>query len=57
MPTSSYQSQSELPVTFGLGEHQTVQSVTITWPDGDQQQLEPPPGDQLIEVTQPKAKD
>lgn len=56
MPTSSYQSQSELPVTFGLGEHQTVQSVTITWPDGDQQQLEPPPVDQLIEVTQPKAE-
>ena len=34
MPTKSYLSQMELPVTFGLGEGETVESVTITWPDG-----------------------
>lgn len=31
---SSYLSQSELPVTFGLGEHQNIESVLIQWPSG-----------------------
>ncbi|WP_417851176.1 CRTAC1 family protein [Thalassoglobus sp.] len=33
-PTKSYQSQSELPVTFGLGESSSIQQVRVTWPDG-----------------------
>ena len=37
MPTCSYLSQVELPVTFGLGENDTVVRVTIHWPDGTQQ--------------------
>lgn len=52
MPTCSYQSQSELPVTFGLGQHATVQSVTVTWPGGDQQAVDAPEVDQLLVVTQ-----
>lgn len=31
---SSYCSQSELPVTFGLGQAVKVSGVKITWPDG-----------------------
>jgi hypothetical protein len=31
---SSYASQSELPVTFGLGTSVNVESVRVTWPSG-----------------------
>jgi hypothetical protein len=31
---SSYLSQSELPVTFGLGRHESVERVVINWPSG-----------------------
>jgi len=31
---SSYLSQSELPVTFGLGMHDTIERSVIDWPSG-----------------------
>jgi enediyne biosynthesis protein E4 len=31
---SSYLSQSELPVTFGIGKHDKIERVTIDWPSG-----------------------
>jgi hypothetical protein len=31
---SSYLSQSELPVTFGVGKRDRVDRVVITWPNG-----------------------
>jgi hypothetical protein len=31
---SSYLSQSELPVTFGLGRRDGVERLVITWPSG-----------------------
>jgi hypothetical protein len=31
---SSYLSQSELPLTFGLEKHDRVESVVISWPSG-----------------------
>jgi hypothetical protein len=31
---SSYLSQSELPITFGLEKHDRVEQVVITWPSG-----------------------
>jgi enediyne biosynthesis protein E4 len=31
---SSYLSQSELPITFGLGQAQGVQAIEIAWPSG-----------------------
>jgi hypothetical protein len=31
---SSYLSQSELPVTFGLEKHDRVERVVIDWPSG-----------------------
>ena len=31
---SSYLSQSELPLTFGVGKRDRVDRVVITWPNG-----------------------
>jgi hypothetical protein len=39
MPTRSYLSQVELPVTFGLGEAAQIDSVTVIWPDGLKQSV------------------
>jgi hypothetical protein len=33
MPTKSYLSQSELPLTFGLGKS-SASSAEVRWPDG-----------------------
>ena len=38
MPTRSYQSQSELTLTFGLGAAETIDSLTVVWPDGATQE-------------------
>jgi hypothetical protein len=37
MPTRSYFSQVELPVTFGLGKNDRVESLRVIWPDGSTQ--------------------
>jgi hypothetical protein len=39
MPTRGFLSQSELPVTFGLGWADRVDEVTITWPGGGVQKV------------------
>jgi len=39
MPTRSYLSQAELPVTFGLGETAQIERLVIRWPDGSEQVL------------------
>ncbi|MEX0818211.1 MAG: CRTAC1 family protein [Pirellulaceae bacterium] len=52
MPTRSYLSQSELPVTIGLGESDSIDRLVIHWPDGTDQEIEPVAVDQLIEVKQ-----
>ena len=39
MPTRSYLSQVELPLTFGLGTNDAVDAVTIHWPDGSTQSV------------------
>jgi hypothetical protein len=36
---SSYLSQSELPVTFGVGKRDVIDRVTITWPSGRTEEL------------------
>ena len=33
-PSRSYQSQVELPVTFGLGATDSVEAIDVIWPDG-----------------------
>ena len=40
MPTRAYLSQSELPVTIGLGNADKVDSVEINWPSGTRQKVE-----------------
>src|SRR5688572_8154493 len=39
MPTRSYLSQSELPVTIGLGKLDKVDEVEIVWPGGQKQKV------------------
>lgn len=52
MPTRSYLSQVELPVTFGLGERKEAVGVRIVWPDGSVQVVEGMDIDQSREVKQ-----
>jgi hypothetical protein len=53
MPSRSYLSQVELPVTFGLGECERVEKVVVTWPDGTRQELTELAVDQLHIISQP----
>jgi hypothetical protein len=53
MPTRSYLSQCELPVTFGLAGNTTVDEVKIEWPSGQVQMLSVDKVDQVIEVVEP----
>ncbi len=39
MPTRSYLSQVELPVTIGIGEAEQVDEVAVFWPDGSRQEV------------------
>ncbi len=39
MPTRSYLSQSEFPVTIGLGDQQKLELVEIIWPGGKRQEI------------------
>ena len=43
MPTRSYLSQVELPVTFGLGKQTRIDALRIEWPDGSRQEVTPVP--------------
>ncbi len=49
-PAKSYQSHSELPVTFGLGASEAVESLVVIWPDGSEQPVEVPGVDRQIEI-------
>jgi len=49
---SSYCSQSELALTFGLGPQTQVKSVEIRWPSGIVQLIQDPKIDQVLEVTE-----
>jgi hypothetical protein len=52
MPTRSYLSQVELPVTFGLGSGTEVDKVVIRWPDGSVQELPSPEIDRQLTIEQ-----
>lgn len=54
MPTRSYLSQSELPVTFGLGNADHVDEVLVTWPGGATQKVENVRVDALTVVAEPR---
>jgi len=53
MPTRSYLSQSELPVTIGLGNAANVDAVEILWPTGSVQKVDKPPLNQVVIVREP----
>ncbi|RCS54050.1 CRTAC1 family protein [Bremerella cremea] len=51
MPTRSYLSQVELPLTFGLGTIDKIDSIKILWPDGTIQEVPPLPVNQFHTIT------
>lgn len=53
MPTRSYMSQAELPVTFGLGKDDGPVDLEIRWPDGKRQTMTGVEIDQTIDVEYP----
>ena len=52
MPTRGYLSQSELPVTIGLGDSERFDSLEIVWPGGQKQSVSAARVDALTIVTQ-----
>jgi hypothetical protein len=52
MPTRSYLSQAELPITFGLGAADQIESLKVIWPDGSEQRLDAVELNQLVVVEQ-----
>ena len=52
MPTRSYLSQSELPVTIGLGKTTQLDALEIIWPGGEKQFVPNPKLDALTIVEQ-----
>jgi enediyne biosynthesis protein E4 len=51
---SSYLSQSELPLTFGLGNEDHVERVVIDWPTGAAEEYKNLPAGKAYEVTENK---
>ncbi len=54
MPTRSYLSQVELPITIGLGKRDRVDGLEILWPSGTTQKLTSVPIDSLTTITEPR---
>jgi hypothetical protein len=52
MPTRSYCSQSELELTFGLGEATEIDSASVTWPGQPPQPIDVSGVDRLVELKQ-----
>ncbi|MBM4077680.1 MAG: CRTAC1 family protein, partial [Planctomycetes bacterium] len=50
MPTKSYLSQVELPVTFGLGSNCEIDEVRVDWPSGHSQSLHAPTCDRFTKI-------
>jgi hypothetical protein len=57
MPTRSYLSQSELPVTFGLGKGDQVKKIEVIWPGKEVQEVPVPAAGGAIAVTQGGARE
>ena len=53
MPTRGYLSQSELPVTIGLGKASGIDEAVIIWPSGTKQTLKNVPTGKLTVVEEP----
>nr|VFK79119.1 MAG: Repeat domain-containing protein [Candidatus Kentron sp. SD] len=50
MPTRSYLSQVELPLTFGLGRAKAIDHVRVSWPDGTSQEARGIEINALVEI-------
>src|SRR5262249_19653506 len=53
-PTCSYLSQSELPVTIGLGDATKVDDIEIIWPRGATQKAAAAGVDRTVTLTEPQ---
>jgi hypothetical protein len=51
---SSYLSQSELPLSFGLGSRATADRVEIEWPSGGREEMKALPADAAYEIVEGK---
>ena len=51
---SSYLSQSELPLTFGLGTTTKIAGIEVTWPNGRTERLPGTGGDQSLTIVEGK---
>jgi hypothetical protein len=51
---SSYLSQSELPLTFGLGNATKVGAIEVTWPNGRKERLPGVAADQAVSIVEGK---
>jgi hypothetical protein len=51
---SSYLSQSELPLTFGLGTATKIAGIEVTWPNGRTERLPGAGGDQSVTIVEGK---
>jgi len=56
MPTRSYLSQVELPLTFGLGADTEIESISVRWPNGQVQQVDTPSVDTTLVITREPAR-
>jgi hypothetical protein len=51
---SSYASQSEMPLTFGLGRATKIDKIEIKWPNGRTETVAGVDADQRITITEGK---
>jgi len=49
-PAKGYLSSVEMPITFGLGDHETIDQLTITWPSGQTTELRDLKADQVLTI-------
>ena len=49
---SSYLSQSELPLTFGLGKQDHIERVVIDWPSGKSEEFKSVAAGQAYDITE-----
>jgi hypothetical protein len=51
---SSYLSQSELPLTFGLGQRPTIERAEIEWPSGAKEEFKNLDAGRSYQITEGK---
>ena len=53
---SGHLAQSSIPLYFGLGETDKIDSIEVLWPSGRKQVIEAPPADRLLTITEAAEK-